>query len=51
MQFVVLFLVLMVIGCISAYVERKCNNNEGANMGERYMKDKWGIDERNEYHE
>ncbi len=42
---------LLVIGMISAYYKLHYNNNVGVNVGEKHMREQWGIDDNQEYHE
>ena len=51
MKFVVLFCVLMAIYGISGIFRKRCENNAGKNIGEKHMKEQWGIEDNREYHE
>lgn len=51
MKFVVLFSILMATFGISVIFRRKCENNAGRNIGEKHMKEQWGIEDNREYHE
>lgn len=51
MKFVALFAVLVAIYGISGVFRKKCEDNAGRNIGEKHMKEQWGIVENREYHE
>ena len=51
MRLVVLLVVLVVIYGISGIFRRKCEDNMGKNIGEKHMKDQWGIEDNNLYHD
>lgn len=43
--------VLMAIGGVASYYGRQYKNNMGSNIGEKHLREQWGIEERKEYHE
>ena len=43
--------VLLVIGLVSVLFSFWYRNNMGYNVGEKHMKEYWGLDEHKEYHE
>ena len=51
MRIVLLVLALILLGCLSGYYRRRCSYNVGTNIGEKHMREKWGIEENKEYHE
>lgn len=46
MIIIAIMLLLFVIAFVNVYFGRKTENNMGSNIGEKYMKDQWGIDEK-----
>lgn len=44
MYFLIILALLTVCVSLSVYFGRKVEGNEGKNIGEKYMKEHWGID-------
>lgn len=45
MYFLIILALLMGLAFLSVYFGTKVGGNEGRNIGEKYMKEHWGIDE------
>ena len=45
MIFLVILVLLMVFIFFNVYFGRKVEGNKGRNIGEKYMKEHWGMDE------
>lgn len=43
--------VLLLIGFVTVFYRLWYRNNMGFNVGEKHMREHWGIDEHKEYHE
>lgn len=46
MEFFAIVALLIVFALINIYFGRKTENNIGGNIGNKYMKDHWGIDDK-----
>lgn len=46
MRIIALMALLIIVTFLHIYFSRKTQNNMGSNIGEKYMKDQWGIDEK-----
>lgn len=51
MRIVFLVLALLAFGGVSGYYRRRCSYNVGRNIGEKHMRERWGMEENKEYHE
>lgn len=45
MQILALMALLIVIAFVNVYFGRKTENNVGSNIGSKYMKEHWGMEE------
>lgn len=50
-KLLIFILVLGVIGLIASYTRIIYRGNMGVNVGEKHLRENWGIEEHKEYHE
>ncbi len=46
MGLIAILILLIVITFVNVYFGRKTENNIGSNIGDKYMKNHWGMDEK-----
>lgn len=51
MVFIAAILILALITFLNIRYGIKCRDNMGHGIGDKYMKDHWGMEEKDEYHE
>lgn len=51
MVFIAAIVILGVVAYAAVHFGMKVGNDVGSGLGNKYMKEEWGLDEKEEYHE
>lgn len=51
MKILLIVTLLFIVAIISTVYKKTYEGNVGRNVGEKHMREEWGIDEKEQYHE